>query len=250
MLGKGALKIKPLKKKLFLKATKTTGFFKNVIWHATDKEEVNDINLIFGNNVKTFQVPNISIIKIEKFELSKEKNELKLVFFSRISPKKNLFYALEILSTLNNPNVSMDIYGTVEDAEYWDKCQKHISNHGIKVNYIGQLNPTNVQETLSKYHFCFFPTLHENFGHVIVEALTAGCGLIISTNTPWRNLNRSSIGWDIDLNNKEAFIDAINTCLAMSQEEYDTYRNNSYQFIINETNKQNAIDLTKKMFLE
>lgn len=250
MLGKGALKIKPLKKKLFLTITKKTSFFKNVTWHATDTEEIEDIQLAFGKKVNIYSSPNISILNIQETSIIKNEKELKLVFFSRISPKKNLFYALELLQNFTGKNITLDIYGSIEDENYWNKCEKFIQQYHIKANYISTLNPVDVQQTLSNYHFLFFPTLHENYGHVIAEALTAGCGLILSTNTPWRNLNRNSVGWDIDLNNKNAFIEAINVCLDMNQEQYNTYRKNAYQFIINETEKQNAIELTKKMFLQ
>ena len=43
MLGKGALHIKPLKKKLFLLASRVTGIYKNITWHAStdlEKQEV------------------------------------------------------------------------------------------------------------------------------------------------------------------------------------------------------------------
>jgi glycosyltransferase involved in cell wall biosynthesis len=250
MLGKGALKIKPLKKKVFLTITKSTGFFKQVTWHATDTEETEDIQLAFGKKAKIYNTPNIALLNIEETFILKKENELKLVFFSRISPKKNLFYTLELLKNFTNKNISIDIYGSIEDESYWKKCDSFIKQNNIKANYISTLNPNEVQKTLSNYHFLFFPTLHENYGHVIAESLTAGCGLILSTNTPWRNLNRSNVGWDIKLNNKEGFIQAIKTCLAMNQEEYNAYRKSAYQFIINETKKQNAIELTQKMFLQ
>tara|TARA_R110001592_G_scaffold294462_1_gene564265 strand:- start:1693 stop:2862 length:1170 start_codon:yes stop_codon:yes gene_type:complete len=250
MLGKGALKIKPLKKKVFLTITKATGFFKHVTWHATDVEETEDIKIAFGKKAKIYTIPNIAIINIKETLILKKEDELKLIFFSRISPKKNLFYALEILKNLNETNISIDIYGSIEDEIYWNKCRDFITQNNLKANYISTLQPNEVQRTLSNYHFLFFPTLHENYGHVIVEALTAGCGLILSTNTPWSNLNRNSVGWDIELNNRRGFIEAINACLNMNQEQYNTYRKSAYQFIINETQKQNAIELTKKMFLQ
>lgn len=250
MLGKGALKIKPLKKKAFLTFTKTTGFFKNITWHATDEEEIEDIKLAFGKKAKIYSTPNISIIDIKETNISKKEHELKLVFFSRISPKKNLFYALDILSRFNDKNISLDIYGSIEDESYWKKCKNFINKNNIRAYHKSILNPSEVQKTLNNYHFLFFPTIHENYGHVIVEALTAGCGLIISSNTPWRDLNRINVGWDIDLKNNQGFFNAIEKCYEMNQKEYNLYRNNSYEFILNETKKQNAIELTKKMFLQ
>ncbi len=248
MLGKGALKIKALKKRLFIAFTNLIGFFNQITWHATDKEEEEDIQAAFGKNFNIIVTPNISVLDIKEKELVKNKNELRLVFFSRIAEKKNLFYCLEILNNLKENNITLDIYGSIEDEEYWRKCEDFILKNNLKVNYVSKLNPKDVQQILSNYHFLFFPTLHENFGHVIVEALSAGCGLILSDNTPWKGLYSHKIGWDINLNNPKEFIKVIEECYKMNQEEYNEYRKNCYKYIKTETNKHNAIELTKKMF--
>ena len=100
---------------------------------------------------------------------------------------------------------------------------------------------------MSKYHYLFFPTLHENYGHVIVEALSAGCGLIISSNTPWRNLERTNVGWDINLTHKNEFVTAINDALKLNQSDYNKVRNSAYDYITRETEKQQATERTKKL---
>lgn len=248
MLGEGALKIKAFKKRLFLLIAKFLGIYNNVIWHATDKGESEDVQLIFGKNSTIIISPNISILNISETNLVKNENELRLVFFSRISEKKNLFYCLDILNNLKWENITLDIYGSIEDVTYWKDCENFILKNNLKVNYISKLNPQEVQQTLSNYHFLFFPTLHENYGHVIVEALSAGCGLILSDNTPWRDLYPHKIGWDINLNNPKEFIKVIEECYKMNQEEYNEYRKNCYKYIKTETNKHHAIELTKKMF--
>jgi glycosyltransferase involved in cell wall biosynthesis len=248
MLGKGALKIKSLKKSIFLTIAKLIGIYNNVIWHATDNGESEDIQAIFGNNSNIIITPNISIFNISESNLVKNENELRLVFFSRIARKKNLFFCLDILNNFREQSISLDIYGSIEDLTYWKECEDFIFKNNLKVKYISKLNPQDVQSTLSNYHFLFFPTFHENYGHVIVEALSAGCGLILSNNTPWRNLCENKIGWDISLDNKKEFINVIEKCYQMNQEEYSQYRKNCYNYIKNETIKHNSIELTKKMF--
>src|SRR4029077_18813526 len=56
---------------------------------------------------------------------------------------------------------------------------------------------------LSEHHFFFMPTANENFGHAIVEALLAGCPLITSDQTPWRELARRGVGWDLPLHARD-----------------------------------------------
>ncbi|MCB9364231.1 MAG: glycosyltransferase [Flavobacteriales bacterium] len=248
MLGKGALSIKPLKKQLFISISKLFGFYKNVCWHATNIEEKKDIISIFGNDSTIYIASNISIISTEKKPILKEVGELRLVFFSRISPKKNLAFALSMLKKLNNKSISLDVFGTIEDAEYWTSCNNIIEEANLNVHYKGELLPSVVQEKLSNYHFLFLPTLHENYGHVIVEALTSGCGLILSNNTPWRKLKDKQIGYDIDLSNEIGFIEALNECVNMNQEQYNQVRNNCYSFVLHEIDPTKDINDTKLIF--
>lgn len=247
MLGKGALAIKPLKKQVFLFLAKIIGYFKNVTWHATNKEEANDVLKHISKQSKIKIASNISLNSIYKKEILKTENELKLVFFSRISPKKNLLYALELLVNINN--VSIDIYGSIEDQNYWKKCNQLIASKNINATYKDEILPVNVSQTLSDYHFLLLPTLHENFGHVIVEALTAGCGLIISNETPWRNLEEKNIGWDIELNNKNKFLEVIKSCVSLNSENYNAVRNSCYNFVEDELNSKKEIEDTKKLFI-
>ena len=88
MFGKGALAIKPLKKKVFLKYARTTGLYKSVLWHATNEEEKQNIQKVFGSDIRVKIAGNLSLFKISKHDLSKEIGAVKLVFFSRVSPKK------------------------------------------------------------------------------------------------------------------------------------------------------------------
>lgn len=247
MLGKGALSIKPLKKKLFLFVAKLIGTYKSVIWHATNEDERNDIQLVFGSKASAIIASNISLCVIDKKEIIKKNNDLKLVFFSRISPKKNLLYALDLMKELDN--VSLDIYGSIEDHTYWNKCKELIGNNNIKASYKGEILPINVTSVLSNYHFFILPTLHENYGHVIVEALTAGCGLIISNNTPWKQLKQKKIGWEIELQNKTEFITTLKKCLEMDQYDYNVIRNNCYSFVKQEINTSKEIEDTKQLFI-
>lgn len=246
MLGKGALSIKPLKKKIFLFFANILGYYKNIIWHATNMEERRDVMRVFGESTRIKIASNISFNNVTYNNIVKDKGKLKLVFFSRISPKKNLLYALEVIK--NKPELEFAIYGSIEDEAYWDRCQTYINENHINAHYKGELLPENVQSTLSNYHFFLLPTLHENFGHVIVEALTSGCGLILSNNTPWLQLEDKRIGWDIDLSQSESFSQVIKHCIDMVQEDYNTYRNNCYTFVNEELNSKKEIIATKEMF--
>jgi len=104
MLHQGALQYKSLKKKLFLSLLRSTGIPSKIQFHATDDQEMKDIQSHFPSAKNIFNAPNFaSAVKPERKLISKEPGNLSLVFFSRIAPKKNLLYALNLLSQHSFP---------------------------------------------------------------------------------------------------------------------------------------------------
>jgi glycosyltransferase involved in cell wall biosynthesis len=87
------------------------------------------------------------------------------------------------------------------------------------VTYRGEASPERVIETFSGYDFFLFPTLGENYGHVIFEALAGGCIPIISDQTPWQDLGEQKVGAVLSLGKKETFVSAIEDLNALSKEE-------------------------------
>nr|WP_277351240.1 glycosyltransferase family 4 protein [Micromonospora sp. HNM0581] len=114
---------------------------------------------------------------------------LRLVFISRISPMKNLLLALTAVRQVTEA-VSLDIYGPIEDRQYWARCQSMINTMpaNVEVGYRGELAPDQVRPTFNGYDASLLPTLGENFGHVILESLAASCPVICSDRTPWSDL--------------------------------------------------------------
>ena len=218
-LQENALNIKKSKKSIYLFLYKLFGFYKNIYFHSTDAIETKSIKNMFGIDTIT-QLQNA--VKLHKFEpLVKKENELKLIFVSRVSRKKNLHSALNLLKNIKY-NVVFDIYGPKEDIEYWGECQDIIDKlpKNITVSYKGSLVQSEIVEKMREYHAFFFPTLSENFGHVIVEAMQAGLVPIISDQTPWLHLDDINAGWDIALNDKDLYIKAIENLYEMGSEEY------------------------------
>ena len=149
---------------------------------------------------------------------------MNFVFISRIQPKKNLLYAIELLGKINKKySVKFDIYGPLEDKEYWAECENAICHlpSNVHVQYLGVLEHDRVGITFSRYHCFLFPTLSENYGHVIAEALLANCTVITSNQVPWTDMNESEAGWSLSLDNEFDFIRAIENILDMNNEEYN-----------------------------
>lgn len=254
MLGAGALEIKSIKKRLFIFISKVSGWHKDVRWHATSKQEYDEIVAIYGKNTKVTIAPNL------QYKLSgqpikttaKKQGELKLFFLSRISEKKNLLFALDILAQLKigEHKIEFDIIGPIEDKVYWDECQKKIIhlNNSIKVNYIGAIRNEAIPAQLTSNHFLFLPTRNENYGHVIVESLINGKPVIISDQTPWKDMEQKKAGWDISLEKPQDFITTLERCIQMNQEEYNNWSIGAYEYAISFINNKNVIEDNRKLF--
>jgi len=223
MLQQGALKVRPLKKKLFLSALKILGLHKNIQWHATDGQEAEDIQTHFGTNTNVFTVSNIPKKPLDAIRyLEKKVDGLHLIYLSLIVAKKNLHRALQWIKELELP-ITFDIYGPIKDKKYWDLCLGLIEDMPaqIRVNYKGDVLPDNVQNTFLDYHALLLPTKGENFGHAIYECLSVGRPVIISDATPWKNLEERNAGFDMPTNNPEKYKEAITTLYRMNQAEFD-----------------------------
>ena len=157
--------------------------------------------------------------------------QLKAVFLSRLSMKKNLDYALTILKSVR-ARVSFTIYGVLEDPEYWHHCQAIIAAlpPNITVDYKGPLPHEKVVESLQAHEVFLFPTRGENFGHVILEALSAGLPVLISDQTPWRGLTDKGIGWDLPLDEPAGFSRRIEELAAVDQDAYQPLRQRAWQY--------------------
>lgn len=223
----GALRIRYLKKKSYIAVYKLLLLHKNVVFHASTVHERDDIKEIFGDKVDIVIAENIPNVESPKICRVKDNDKLRVAFLSRISEKKNLLFALDVLSDAAT-EIEFDIFGPVEDDSYWQQCQKliHRLPNRIKTNYRGMLEPSKVISTLADYDLFFLPTLGENYGHAIVEALCAGLPVLISDKTPWRNLEELGLGWDVALDNRQKFVEAINKTAAASSADHLTMRKN------------------------
>lgn len=251
MLGKGALSIKPLKKKIFLSLLKFVNLHSKVVFHATTGDEEKEIKGFFKKaNVRV--AANINSTPILKSRsITKQKGMVKFFYLSRIAKVKNLHYALEILKEMPlQINVTYDIYGSMEDKAYWHECEKLIKQlpASVKVNYKGELSFEEVQPVISQYHFLLMPTLNENFGHSIAETLRSACPVIISDQTPWNGINKANGGYALDLKSKSKFKEVVLKAVNMDEDEYASMSQNCINFMQQHTDFEKDKSAYKKLF--
>ncbi len=110
---------------------------------------------------------------------------------------KNHALVLDALANCKE-DISYSIYGPVKDKAYWDSCLRKISvlPSNIKVQYKGEIHPDNIEKALHKADVFIMPSKSENYGHAIIEALSAGLPVITSRHTPWQNLQEHKAGFN------------------------------------------------------
>lgn len=230
----GALEIKSLKKQLFIFISGLLGLHGNITWHASTSFEADDIKnaLKLKSSPGTDQIsiainaPDIfSFRNFSSQNVRKSSDKLKIIFLSRISPKKNLDYAIRILEKVTVP-VEFHIYGPIEDNEYWNICERlaHALPDYISVKYCGSVDNRLVKEYFYNYDLFLFPTKGENYGHVIAESLSVGTPVLLSDQTPWRNLSGEKLGWDLSLDDEIEFVKRIVECSLMTPSERNAWR--------------------------
>jgi glycosyltransferase involved in cell wall biosynthesis len=226
-LSVGALSIKSQKKRLFLSAAKAIGLYRGLLWRASSELEADEILKVFGSEAKTIIAPDLPPKEILPNFASADKpkktaGEAKLIFFSRIDRKKNLGFLLERLASIRDGKVMITIVGPVGDDNYWHKCREAIGNlpFNIEARVTGPVSYFDGLRLLTEHHFFVLPTLGENFGYVILEALAAGSPVVISDRTFWNGVAESNAGWTISLDTPRDWDAVLTNCIAMSELEF------------------------------
>lgn len=235
-LSDGALSFKSYKKKPFIALAKGAGLYSNLIWKTTADLESDETKRFKGRGGKIFIAPNLPSKELlsnyrQNLKPKKEPGDVKMIFLSRYMRKKNFKWLVDNLIDFKE-NITIDIYGPIEDEPYWEETKISLAKlpSNVKIEYKGLLEYEKVLGKLFEYHFFILPTVGENFGHVFVEAMAAGCPLVISDTTPWLDLESKKIGWDISLENPKKWQEILTHCVKLDQVSYTKLSDNARKF--------------------
>ncbi len=257
-LSPGALQIKSLRKRLYLGVARALHLHSGVLWQATGLSEEAEIRLSFPGESSTSEMvvvaPDLlSLGFVNEDECKREKKEsghLRILFASRISPKKNLAGALRCLDGLQG-TVDFDICGPVDDGAYWEDCRRAMGNlpGNVNVRYRGPIPHDQLMREMARHDLFLLPTLGENFGHAIAEALRAGCPVLIGDQTPWCNLESKCAGWDLPIEKVSSFRDAIQRCIDMDDQEHRRWREGARRLAESVVHDDGAIKENRALFV-
>ncbi len=243
MLKPSALKFKSYKKRIFIALYKSFGLHRKAVFQATSTDELVSIEKSLGTKTKTILLPNLSKPGSEFVPIrNKESGSIDLIYIGRIHPIKNLYRAIELLSKVNG-KIKLTIVGQREDKVYWEECDTLIKrSKNITVNLYKEVPNKMIQSLIRDHHALILLTKGENFGHAIFDSLLAGRPVVISDQTPWRNLSEEMAGWDINLNEPSLFIEILERLTNMNVEEINSWAIGAWKYAEKYNDSNNAIN--------
>lgn len=250
MLRPGALAIKPLKKKVYLALMKWRGWHQGLTFLATGSHEVEDVRRVFGSSANVVEVPNLSA-RVGEYPgaMHKVKGEAVFISVGRITAVKNTLASLQALAQVKG-KVQLHLLGPMGESAYWQQCEKAIAQlpESVQVKLHGEKPPGEVAAALAQAHFLLLPSVSENFGHAIVEALAAGRPAIISDQTPWRQLQMAEAGWDVELKQADALAKALQEAIDMDGAQYERWSRGAWNFAVTQVQQPGAVAQWRRVF--
>jgi glycosyltransferase involved in cell wall biosynthesis len=196
----GAWSQSRFKKQVYFALLRRLGLLNGVQFHATSHEERQRLlELGLQPAHLAADAPPLAPLQLPP-PAQPDGPTLRLVYMSRIDSHKNLGLALKALQQVAC-KVEFNIHGAINDAAYWQHCQALMAalpSH-VSATYHGPAAPDQVFEILGQHEMLVLPTLGENHGYVIAEALLAGCVPLISNRTPWVQLAAMQAGYTVPI---------------------------------------------------
>lgn len=252
-LSEAAQRSKPKRKAIYLAALKAFGIPRRVTWMASSEFERRDIQGTFGGVLVRMAppLPHAPSGGLPSNLVPKEPGTLKLIFVGRVLPHKGLHVVLDLLARVKG-TIRLEIAGPIEDDNYWAKCQDQVAAlpKDVSVTYLGVLGRSELEAALKRAELFVLPTRSENFGHAIAEALAAGLPVLISDATPWRGLADEGVGWDVSLEDVEAFADALGTMIDMGAERHTEMRHRALAYVSQVARAPELVNANAALFRE
>jgi glycosyltransferase involved in cell wall biosynthesis len=131
---------------------------------------------------------------------SGQKNTKTALFFSRIHPKKGLKDLLTAWARIKPLNWSLMIVGSTTDLAYAAEIKTVIKDLNLtsSIHFVGPKEGDEKDIMFRSADLFILPSYSENFGLVVLEALSYGLPVITTTETPWVDLGQKGCGWVVE----------------------------------------------------
>ncbi len=228
---------------------------KSVVNHAscviaTSEQEKDSIRLL-GSKVPVAIIPNgIEIDTFPKEIVHNHGDKKILLFLSRINPIKGIEYLIDawvLLPEKFRQEWELQIAGNSDPNEYIHELETKVKTLGLhdSIKFIGSITGEAKMRKYQDSNLFVLPTLNENFGNVVAEAMMCECPVITTKNAPWHCLEEDKCGWWIDLS-VENLVNVLKESMSLTDEQRHKLGAKGRQCVIN---RYSSESVGKKTYL-
>ena len=242
MLYPTALAIKSWKKKPMLWTWFNRDIHHASCIHATCEDEMRYCRK-FGYKGPIAVIPNPVVIPQCVSMKETIDPHLTIGYLGRLDPIKrveNLLKGAAIALKNGCRSFKIEIMGS-GSSEYEQFLRNETSRFGLNdiVQFVGFVSGSDKYDRLRRLRALFVPSLQENFGMIVPEALICGTPVYASLGTPWYELEQNNCGWWRD-NSPETIAEVICELMSLDDEALLVKGNNG-RMLIEEKYEQHKV---------
>ena len=136
-----------------------------------------------------------------------------LVFVGHVARRKGLDVLMKAIGGLKDLNLHLDVVGYFDkESAYFKEIERIIAKYNLEknVSFHGSVKPARLATLYRKADLFIFPSRHETYGMVLVEAMSFGLPIIASAIATTMEIVRNNInGILYETENSEALAQAI-----------------------------------------
>lgn len=146
-------------------------------------------------------------------ENKKPNTKLKIIFLGRIHPSKGLLVLLKALKKVQNDLYTLDIYGTVNREDYYNKCLTTITE-GQDINWKGIIPVGYSVEYLKSYDVVCIPSTVTEMSPLVIQEAFAAKTPVIASNVYGNShvITHGINGYLFNINDSDELGEIITRC--------------------------------------
>ena len=229
-LSQEAMKISPIKKLIYSTLVLNKALRRATCLHVTSYDEYQDVRRL-GLRQPVALIPNA--INVPPL-LAKERNLAReLLFLGRLHPIKGIENLLRAWAEIQGlfPTWNLLIVGPTKSVSYLNSLKALVKELRLeRIVFSGAKEGARKLQIYRQADLYILPTLSENFGLTVAEALAAGTPAIVTNRAPWSGLNERNAGWSIEPT-VPAIIKCLREAMAMPQVELERMGKSGHSWV-------------------
>lgn len=199
-------------------------------FHSTSEKEQNEAKRSFLR-ANSIVVPNGigGAIAAPRSNQNKE-----LLYLGRLHPIKNIDLLISSFAKSNLPakKYRLTIAGKGE-PNYEEYLRGVVKKCGVEsvVHFSGHVQGKNKVNLIEKADWLVLLSKSENFGNVILEALQSATPVVVSINTPWKQVPLFNAGYQVDATEGDV-CEVFNSIASLSIEQYNAHQRGALDLLI------------------